>query len=255
MRIASFNVENLFSRVKVMNLESGSEGKEILAEYSRLNTLLQEPVYTPHEQAILDSIEQLGLNEKKKETEFVILRENRGHLLKRSQSGQLKLAAKGRGDFIGWLELKRDAVNEVAVQMTAKVIQEVKADVLGVIEAEDRIALLRFNDQLLNADYSGIMLIDGNDPRGIDVGLLTKSGHLIESIVSHVDDREHGRRIFSRDCPEFTVRVSETTRILLLVNHFKSKLGPKAESDAHRKAQAKRVREIYDLRRSQGIDM
>ncbi len=66
MRIACFNVENLFSRVKVMNLESWSEGKEILAEYSRLNTLLQEPDYTPHEQAILTSIERLGLNKKMK---------------------------------------------------------------------------------------------------------------------------------------------------------------------------------------------
>jgi hypothetical protein len=31
MRIAYFNVENLFSRVHPMNLESWSEGKEILA--------------------------------------------------------------------------------------------------------------------------------------------------------------------------------------------------------------------------------
>ena len=46
MRIASFNVENLFSRVRAMNLESWSEGKEILAEYSRLNTRLQQPTYS-----------------------------------------------------------------------------------------------------------------------------------------------------------------------------------------------------------------
>ena len=30
MRIASFNVENLFSRARVMNLEEWSDGKEIL---------------------------------------------------------------------------------------------------------------------------------------------------------------------------------------------------------------------------------
>lgn len=259
MRIASFNVENLFSRVRAMKLESWSEGKEILAEYSHLNTLLQEPVYTEaNKQAILAAIERLGLNQDD-DSKFVTLRQNRGRLLKRPLSGPPEVVAEGRSDWIGWLELKREAVDEVAVEMTAKVIQDVNADILAVIEAEDRIALSRFNEQLLkpvDAPYGGIMLIDGNDERGIDVGLLTKPGYPIESIVSHVDDMENGSRVFSRDCPEFTVQVSETRRVLLLVNHLKSKgYGSMAESDARRKAQAKRIREIYDLRRSQGIDM
>jgi len=42
----------------------------------------------------------------------------------------------------------------------------------------------------------------------------------------------------------------------VLVNHFKSKgYGSQAASDARRKAQAQRVREIYELRRSQGIGL
>jgi hypothetical protein len=53
-------VENLFSCVHVVNLEIWSEGEEILAEYSRLNRILQEPVYTAtHRQAILAAIEPL----------------------------------------------------------------------------------------------------------------------------------------------------------------------------------------------------
>jgi len=39
----------------------------------------------------------------------------------------------------------------------------------------------------------------------------------------------------------------------VLVNHLKSKIGSPASSNARRKAQAKRVREIYDQRRAQGI--
>jgi len=259
MRIASFNVENLFSRARALNQETWSEGKEILTEYSRLNTILQKPVYTPTDKIkILASIAKLGLN-KQDESKFVILRQNRGHLLKRPQSGPPEVVAEGRGFWIGWVELKKEAVNEVATQMTAKVIQEVNADVLVVIEAEDRIALRNFNDQLLkpaNATYNGIMLIDGNDERGIDVGLLFRAGLTIDSMVSHVDDLVDGNRVFSRDCPEYMVRVNDTTRLLLLVNHFKSKgFGSQADSDAKRNRQAQRVREIYDLRRSQGIEM
>jgi endonuclease/exonuclease/phosphatase family metal-dependent hydrolase len=259
MRIASFNVENLFSRARVMNLEDWSEGREILTDFSVLNNLLQKPVYTdPDKQEILAAIERLGLNQDD-ETAFVILRQNRGRLLKRPQSGPPEVVAGGRSEWIGWLELKTEAVNAVATEMTAKVIQEVNADILAVVEAEDRIALVRFNEQLLkpiNATYSGIMLIDGNDDRGIDVGFLTKPGFILESMVSHVDDMANGLRIFSRDCPEFTVRVNETTTILVLVNHFKSKgFGSQASSNARRTAQAKRVREIYNQRRLQGIDL
>ena len=53
--------------------------------------------------------------------------------------------------------------------MTAKVIQDVKADILAVVEADDRIGLVRFNDQLLKplqAAYGSIMLIEGNERKG-----------------------------------------------------------------------------------------
>jgi len=259
MRIASFNVENMFRRVVALNQASWQDGNEILKQYSIINALLQEPVYTPAiKTSILEALEKLGLK-KSSDSKFATLRENRGKLLKRPQSGPVQVVADGRGDWIGWVDLKTEAVNGVATQMTAKVILEVKADIMAVIEAEDRIALSRFNDQLLKpikAIYDGIMLIDGNDERGIDVGFLTRKPTTVESIVSHVDDVKSGKRIFSRDCVEFTVRVNSTTRILVMVNHFKSKgFGNQASSDAKRKAQAKRAREIYDLRRSQGVNM
>ncbi len=255
MRVASFNVENLFSRARVMNQDDWSDGKPILTEYSRLTSLLQKARYTAATKAaILESLDRLGLS-RSDENKFVILRQNRGRLLKRSASGT-QVVADGRDDWIGWLALKTEAVNEVATQMTARVIQDVHADILAVVEAEDRIALSRFNDQLLGpiaATYGGIMLIDGNDERGIDVGLLTRPGVQIASIVSHVDDMEGDRRIFSRDCPEFTVRVGAAT-ILVLVNHFKSKgYGSPAQSNARRRAQAQRVREIYEQRKGEGM--
>lgn len=257
MRIASFNVENLFDRARAMNQETWAEGKVILDEFSKFNKLIEKETYTePTKQKIIDSLKALGLRNSD-DSKFAILRQNHGHLLKRTSSGP-QVIATGREDWIGWLELKTEAVNEIATQMTAKVIKEVDADVLAVIEAEDRIALNHFNDQLLeaiNSKYRGIMLIDGNDERGIDVGLFTKPGFEVQTIVSHVDDEIDGKTIFSRDCPEYLVRVSDTKEMLVLVNHFKSKgFGTPAESNARRKAQAKRVQEIYNLRKTQGVD-
>jgi len=257
MRLASFNVENLFRRVRVMNTGSWSEGAPILAEFARLNARLQKPVYTAADKTrIVAGLKALGLGKKDDGGEYAILRQNRGHLIKRPKSGPMEVVASGRGSWIGWIELKEEAVDETATRMTAKVIDDVNADVLAVIEAEDRIALLKFHDELLeplNARYRSAMLVDGNDERGIDVGLYTKTHYPIESIVSHVDDSNGHGRIFSRDCPEYLVRTPGGATVLVLVNHLKSKIGSPATSNARRKEQARRVRQIYEQRRAEGV--
>lgn len=257
MRIASYNLENLFCRVAAMNQENWPAGKPILTVYAQLNARLQKAVYSNQDKkAILTNLDELGLKNSD-DSKFAVLRQNRGHLLTRARNKPVEVSASGRDAWIGWVELKTEAVDEIATRMTAKVIQDVNADVLAVIEAEDRIALKRFNDQLLkpiSATYDCIMLIDGNDERGIDVGLLTKSQINISNIVSHVDDSVDGNRIFSRDCPEYTVRVGDHN-LLVLINHFKSKgYGAADSSNAQRKTQAQRVREIYQQRRSEGIN-
>jgi endonuclease/exonuclease/phosphatase family metal-dependent hydrolase len=99
------------------------------------------------------------------------------------------------------------------------------------------------------------MLIDGNDDRGIDVGLMTRLPYRVASMVSHVDDRmDNDERLFSRDCPEYTIATGAGGQLLVLVNHFKSKgYGKPADSNAKRQAQATRVRAIYEQRRAEGV--
>jgi hypothetical protein len=87
MRIAAFNVENLFSRARAMNQEDWAEGRPILTEFSKLNTILAKDVYTgADKEAILESLDTLGLSASD-ENKFVILRQNRGHLVKRPAAG------------------------------------------------------------------------------------------------------------------------------------------------------------------------
>ena len=82
------------------------------------------------------------------------------------------------------------------------VVRDVGADILGVVEAEDRTTLQRFSDRLLadvgGTPYEQVMLVDGNDDRGIDVGVLVRAPLAIAHIRTHVFDRDDdGRRVLA----------------------------------------------------------
>jgi endonuclease/exonuclease/phosphatase family metal-dependent hydrolase len=250
MRLASYNLENLFLRARALNGDTWAEGREVLKAQADLNRILGKSVYTAADKTkVTTLLKQLGL-EKSDESKFAILRQNRGHLVKRPKSKPIEIVANGRDDWIGWVELTRVEVNETATRNTARVIAELNADVLGVIEAESRPALLRFSAGVLPAvnatPYEHLMLIDGNDDRGIDVGILTKKDFEIVSICSHVDDRDNQGLIFSRDCAQYEIKTKNGNTLVVLVNHLKSKgYGVASESDAKRKRQAARVADIY----------
>lgn len=91
------------------------------------------------------------------------------------------ITAAGRADWIGWAELRVEPTDEVTPRLTAKVLQDVNADIVGVVEAEDRPSLVRFNRELVGL-YRSVMLVDGNDDRGIDVGIMVKSDLQIRTI-------------------------------------------------------------------------
>jgi endonuclease/exonuclease/phosphatase family metal-dependent hydrolase len=205
--------------------------------------------------AILAGLTKLGLAKSDEGGTFARLRQNRGRLLKRPTSDSPQVVATGRTDWIGWIELKTEEVNEIATRTTAQVVRDVHADVVGVIEVDNRVALGRFNTALLpsvsTTPYPHVMVIDGNDDRGIDVGLLSRFP--IATMRSHVDDTEGGNLVFSRDCPEYEIAMPGGESLLLLVNHLKSKgYGSQVSSNTRRLRQARRIREIYDARRQAG---
>ena len=169
------------------------------------------------------------------------------------------LRAAGRADWFGWVELSRAEVDGVTTGHTAEVIREVDADVLCLVEVEDRTTLERFNTQALEplgVDYPHSLLVDGNDPRGIDIGLYSRFP--VRSVLPHIDDVYTGAdgrpyRVFSRDCPEFEIVIPGKRRLWVLGNHLKSQgYGSKAGNDRKRRLQSDRVVAIlkrYKLKR------
>lgn len=153
----------------------------------------------------------------------------------------------------GWLadKTKFTINDETSKRLTALAIKETKADVIALQEVESLLALRRFrNIYLKGQGYDHIIVLDGNDPRFIDVAVMSK--YPLENIDTHVDEwnKEIKWYTFSRDCLECDVLLPENKRIRLFVNHFKS-MFDKADTcngrkNSHRKRQiqAERVRNL-----------
>jgi hypothetical protein len=261
MRIAAFNVENLFDRPIVFNLADEKKGSEIAAAAAEFNAIVNKPAYSDDDKTRLaEIIDLLKIARDRPPPPYVWFRRIRGQLWRKPKTGPLQIVAKGRADWLGWVELKTEPNNAESVMMTGRVIRDVDADILAVIEAEDRVALREFSSIVLQKvegePYKQIMLIDGNDDRGIDVGLLTKRDFTVGLMRSHVHDvfvvppgePEAGKikQVYSRDCPEFEVTTPGDNRIWLLPNHFKSKYGGNDRpSQLKRQAQAERTAAIF----------
>lgn len=260
-RIASFNVENMFDRPRVMNTQDWDEGKPVLAAYARFSELAQLAVYdTGTRDELLHLLEVMGLL-RSDSSRYAVLRKVRGKLLTRHRNGDTTLVARGRSDWVGWVELVTEHVSELATKHTAMVVRDVGADVLGVLEAESRPLLELFSQAALPevgySSYDQTLLIDGNDDRGIDVGLMCRGGFGVTAIRTHIFDADADGRIFSRDCAEYHLEGPDGQRLVVLVNHFKSK-GYGSPGDpvgaVRRGRQAARVAEIYEGLVAQGIE-
>lgn len=243
-KIGTFNAENLFSRAKALNLKDNEKITEVLDAIQNLQKELNKATYDKN--AIFDLYTSLK--------SYIAINEERGKLFKRKGYAIIGVSAAGRGDWSGSIYFKREDFGELTRENTAKVIKKVKADVFCVVEVEDRPTLNSFASKFLKSrKYSCNMVIDGNDNRGIDVGILSR--YEFGVIRTHIFDRDGKSDIFSRDCLEIEVRVQDDacaeTPVHFLLNHLKSKSGAKKTCDARRKRQAKRVAEIlaqnYDL--------
>lgn len=255
MRLATFNLENLFERPAIMNLP-WLEGKPVLEDFSKLTDLISKDAYTEDDKSKM--LEIMGHHDgllTKGKSDYIVLNATRGSLV--NKKGEI--VPSGRGGWIGWFELQKAPVLETATQNTARVIRELKADVLCAVEAESRTALINFNESTIKdicqQTFGHIMLVEGNDDRGIDVGIIMNAAYPILSMISHVDDVDDIGEVFSRDCAEYTINTALGNKLLVMVNHFKSKgYGSAASSNAKRKRQAKRVRKIYEARLQEGYD-
>lgn len=154
----------------------------------------------------------------------------------------------------GWLPDKTrfDINDKNAKRITGNAIEETRADVVALQEVENLDTLKRFRSRHIDRgsrDYPYVALIDGNDPRLIDVAVLSKLP--ITCIRTHQHLRRTASRrstkIFSRDCLEVDVAVGGKT-LTLFVQHYKSMIGGRADTKSRRVEQVEATRSIIEKR-------
>lgn len=128
-------------------------------------------------------------------------------------------------------------------------IAAIDVDVLAVQEVENIEALKTFNRESLGGRYPHVIVIEGNDPRLIDVGLLSK--YPVGQVVSHQtapDPDDPSKRVFGRDLLRADILTpSRSRRLLSLFNtHMKSNF---VDSLEHRTPEAKAAQRIRNNER------
>jgi hypothetical protein len=98
MRLATYNVENMFERPVAMDLHTWEEGRQALQDFTRLSNLIQKQQYSQQdkEEMITRMKRYKGLLTKGS-SNFILLNEVRERLLKKGSSP--KIVANGRDDW------------------------------------------------------------------------------------------------------------------------------------------------------------
>jgi endonuclease/exonuclease/phosphatase family metal-dependent hydrolase len=136
------------------------------------------------------------------------------------------------GDHIRFRTYQGSVVHgkdDVETAAIATRVLSIGVDVLAVQEAENIEALRTFNSEHLGGMYPYSVLVEGNDPRLIDVGVFSK--YPIGRIVSHQTEPDPLRpteRVFGRDLLQVDVLSPDRKKRLLTVfnTHLKSNYVP-----------------------------
>jgi len=135
----------------------------------------------------------------------------------------------------------------------ARRIREMDIDVLAVQEIEHIEILRAFNRDHLGGLYPHVVLVEGNDARMIDVGVLSKLplGPIISHQTASHPEAPH-ERVFSRDLVAVRVLDPDGNKLLTLYNtHLKSHYVPAGagQEEGVRRANLRRRRQAETIAR------
>lgn len=246
MKIASFNIENIFHRDRGLMKKTVSHSvTSWIRELERLMNKASRKssdYIRMRELSFLLGFQQSALDA------YAIMRRKAGSLYVRRASLTHEYKASHLSNWNGWIKMNTEPINEIAIQNKARVIIEANPDILLLQEVEDRQSLVEFNQHYLpdGVKFTEIMVIPGNDSRGLDLGIMAKNGYKIEFVKSHVNDFYKGEKYFDKDFQEYEILTPQGDTVRLMSAHLHETGADKTSSDDQRKIQAYLIAEAYN---------
>ena len=242
MKIATFNIQNLFYRNR--ELISKKHSKNVADWIAELDRLLSKQCKEPMDNARIRDLSFLLGFEKLNNVPYAILSKKAGELCYKNTGIGHCAKASFLTDWEGWVKLGNIPIHEKAIFSKAYVLADANPDILILQEVEDRVSLMEFNYELLPilkiSPYQEVMVFETNDSRGLGMGILLKNGYSLNGFKNHVHDlTSDGFTLFDVDCQKYAIITPDGQEIHVLSTQF-------AKEDAQRKVQAHKVAEIYN---------
>ena len=250
MKIATFNVQNLFHRDR--SLLQKTRGKCVSEWIAEFDSLLTKERSSSNTERLKELSFLLGFD-KTYQNPYVVMRKKAGELYLKGMNCSKELKSGELTDWNGWIKVQTLPIDPEATNHKAKVISEIDPDILVLQEVEDKTSLEEFNQHFLpnyNCEpFSENILIPSSEGKGREQALLLKNGCQLESIKIHsIDDSESAKQ----ELLEYEIQSPKGEKINLLSAYFPETNLDKEKAFKIRKNQAYQVSVIYKMLRMQG---
>ncbi|PIB38320.1 hypothetical protein [Maribacter sp. 4G9] len=253
MKIATFNIQNLFHRhIDMIELEYEIKSEIWKEEFESLFSKTQKNSLDYNRMRELANL--LGFHQAT-HTSYLSMRNIEGNLHVKSDMQVMETQASYLTNWNGWTRLKSAPINKKSIINKAKVILEIDPDIVLLQQVENRESLIQFHELFFEKNsesaYSEIMHLQGNDGLGLGMGILLKKGYHIKSVKSFSNEKDaKGRLLFNTDFQKYKIKTPQNKTLHLLC----CQLAGENEPDSLRRQQANKIVEIYNDLQSKGAE-
>lgn len=250
MKIATFNVQNLFHRDR--SLIQKTTGKCVSDWITEFDSLLKKEKSSSNTDRLKELSFLLGFD-KTFQNPYVVMRKKAGELYLKGMNCSKELKSGELTDWNGWIKVQTMPIDPEATNHKAMVISEIDPDILVLQEVEDKQSLDEFNNSILpkfNCDpFSECVLTPNSEGKGREQALLLKNGYQLESIKIHTIDDSGSA---THELLEYEIQSPKGQSIHLLLAYFYENKFDKEKAFEIRKNQAYQVSVIYKMLQMQG---
>ena len=188
MKIATFNIQNLFHRDK--SLVEQPIGKCLTDWIEELDMLMRKSSKLISEQERSRELSFLLGFEKTTPLPYAVMRRKAGLLYMKGIHHSTESRAGHLTNWNGWIELQTKPISPNATDNKARVIADINADILLLQEVEDRASLEEFNQIVLPKfnckPYVNTFVIQSSDIQGLEIAILLREGYSLQAIKTHL---------------------------------------------------------------------